>query len=148
MKFLMAQALAPNTKKTQDSYLKAWRRYADFAKVAMPVGGWHLAMFATSLVVEGRVRSADSLSNYVSAVRKYHHDLGMDCPTPSQFGPLDRIIKGLRNVSLRPVKKSRPITPTILLMPISRPHPFHLQNPFSVLFLNNAQCIKFPAHVI
>ena len=115
MKFLMAQALAPNTKKTQNSYLKAWRKYADFAKVAMPVGGWHLAMFATSLVVEGRVRSADSLSNYVSAVRKYHHDLGMDCPTPSQFGPLDRIIKGLRNVSLRPVKKSRPITPTILL---------------------------------
>ena len=142
MKFLMAQAKAPNTQKTQDSYLKAWKRYADFAKVAMPVGGWHLAMFATSLVVEGRVKSADSLANYVSAVRKYHHDLGMDCPTPSQFGPLDRIIKGLRKVSLRPVKKSRPITPTILLNflttrlpPPLCPYQHHILSTYKILSL-------------
>ena len=115
MKFLMSQAKAPSTKKTQSSQLKAWFRYADMANVALPVGGWHLAMFATSLVVEGRVKSADSLANYVSAVRGYHHDLGMNCPSPSEFGPLDKVIKGLRSVAIRPKKRSLPITPEILL---------------------------------
>ena len=85
MKFLMSMAKAPNTKKSQNSMLKAWFRYEQFAQVKIPVGGWHLAMFASSLVVEGRVTSAASLANYVSAVRGYHHDLGFDCPTPSQF---------------------------------------------------------------
>ena len=80
-----------------------------------PVGGWHLALFATQLVVEGRVRSANSLANYVSAVRSYHKELGSNCPTPSEFGPLDQVIKGLRRMSPRPIKRSRPITPEILL---------------------------------
>ena len=115
MKFLMSMARAPGTKKTQSSQLKAWFRYAEWANVSLPVGGWHLAMFATSLVVDGRVRSADSLANYVSAVRGYHSDLGMTCPTPSQFGPLNQVIKGLRKVAIRPIKRSLPITPTILL---------------------------------
>ena len=126
MKFLMSMAKAPNTKKSQNSMLKAWFRYEQFAQVKIPVGGWHLAMFASSLVVEGRVTSAASLANYVSAVRGYHHDLGFDCPTPSQFGPLDRVIKGLRKISIRPVKRSLPITPTILLnfLTTSLPSPF------------------------
>ena len=81
----------------------------------MPVGGWHLAMFATQLIVEGRVTSANSLANYVSAVRGYHRDAGETCPTPSQFGPLDRVIQGLRRLALRPVKRSLPITPQILM---------------------------------
>ena len=126
MRFLMSMAKAPNTKKSQNSMLKAWFRYEQFAQVKIPVGGWHLAMFATSLVVQGRVTSAASLANYVSAVRGYHHSLGMDCPTPSQFGPLDQIIKGLRRVSIRPIKRSLPITPTILVnfLQTSLPPPF------------------------
>ena len=134
MRFLMSMAKAPGTKKTQDSQLKSWFKYMDHAHVTLPVGGWHLAMYATSLVIEGRVRSADSLANYVSAVRGYHRDLGMDCPTPSQFGPLDRIIKGLRKVSLRPTKRSLPITPTILLNFLSTTLPF--------------PCCPFQAHIL
>ena len=114
MHFLMSQAKAPATKKTQSSQLKAWFKYADLVKATVPVGGWHLAAFATSLVVQGRVKSADSLANYVSAVRSYHHDLGLNCPSPSEFGPLSRVITGLRKVSIRPVKRSLPVTPTIL----------------------------------
>ena len=114
MFFLMSQAKAPATKKTQSSQLKAWFKYAELAKATVPVGGWHLAAFASSLVVQGRVKSADSLANYVSAVRSYHHDLGLDCPTPSQFGPLNRVITGLRKVAIRPTKRSLPVTPTIL----------------------------------
>ena len=142
MKFLMSQAKAPSTKKTQSSQLKAWHRYEDFAKITIPVGGWHLAMFATSLVVEGRVKSGASLANYISAVRGYHHDNGLDCPTPSQYGPLDSIMKGLRKVSLRPTKRSLPITPEILVnfLKTNLPPPFcpyeaHILTTYKILAL-------------
>ena len=115
MRFLMSKAKKPSTTKSQQSMLKTWHRYAFTNQVTLPVGGWHLALFATQVVREGRIKSADSLANYVSAVRSYHLDLGLDCPTPSQFGPLKRVIDGFRDVAQRPVKKSLPITPNILI---------------------------------
>ena len=114
-RFLMSQAKAPNTRRTNQSKLKPWFKFMETAKIVLPADGWDLARYATTLVVEGRVKSADSLANYVSAVRGYHRDLGLPCPTPTEFGPLDQVIKGLRKVSLRPVKRSLPITPEILL---------------------------------
>ena len=94
--------------------------------VSLPVGGWYLTLYATQLVVENRVKSADSLANYVSAVKGYHRDLGMDCVSPSQFGPLNRVIQGLRRAAQRPVKKSLPVTPPILinLLNTANPQPF------------------------
>ena len=69
MKFVMAHAKAPSTNRTQKFQLNAWFRYCQLAGIPrMPVGGWHLAAFTTSLIVDGRVKSADSLANYVSAV--------------------------------------------------------------------------------
>ena len=114
MKFLMSKAKAPSTQKTQNSMLKSWFRFAEENQVALPVGGWWLALFATDLVVRGQVTTADSLANYVSAVKQYHSDLGMDCPTPSQFGPLNRVIQGLRSAAQRPTRRSLPVTPQIL----------------------------------
>ena len=74
-----------------------------------------MAAYATQLVAEGRVKSADSLANYVSAVRSYLTDLVLDCPTPSQFGPLTQVISGLRRLAQRTIKRSLPVTPLILL---------------------------------
>ena len=116
MKWLMAQAKAKSTSKTDASMLRSWFRYCQLAQIPRhPVGGWHLAAYATSLVVDGRVKSADTLAQYVSAVRTYHTDLGENCPTPGQFGPLKRVIEGLRRTAKRPIKRSLPVTPTILL---------------------------------
>ena len=115
MRFLMSMAKAPNTTKTQNSQLKSWHRFAHKYDVSLPVGGWYLTLYATELVVEDRIKSADSLANYVSAVKGYHRDLGMDCVSPSQFGPLNRVIQGLRRAAQRPTRKSLPVTPTILL---------------------------------
>ena len=70
---------------------------------------------ATTLVADGRIKTAGSLAGYVSAVRQYHTDQGYECPTPSQFGPLKRVIDGLKRSAQRPIKKSWPITPTILM---------------------------------
>ena len=116
MKFIMSFAKAPSTNKTQMSQIKAWTRYCNKAQIpCMLVGGWHLSAFATTLIMEGRVKSADSLANYISAVRTYHKEFGFDCPTPSQFGPLDRVIKGLRRMAIRPIKRTLPITPVMLI---------------------------------
>ena len=126
MRFLMSKAKASSTTKSQQSMLKSWHKYAFANQVTMPVGGWHLAMYATQLTRDGRITSADSLANYISAVSAYHKDLGMKCPTPSEFGPLDRVIKGFRNTALRPTRKTLPVTPAILLnfLNTNLPHPF------------------------
>ena len=126
MKFVISHAKAPNKKKTTMSQLKSWFRYWQLAQIPrLPVGPWHVAMYATSLIVDGKVKSADLLANYVSAVRGYHRDNGYDCPTPSQFGPLQSVISGMRRLACRPVKKSLPITPRILLnfLRTVLPHP-------------------------
>ena len=115
MLFLMSKAKANNTIKTQSSQLKAWHKFMHTYNVTMPVGGWFLPLYATQLVAAGRVKSAASLANYVSAVRVYHSDLGMKCVAPSEFGPLNRVIQGLRRLAQRPVHKSLPVTPTILI---------------------------------
>ena len=122
----MSKAKAPNTSKAQQSMLKSWHRYAFRNQVTLPVGGWHLTMYIVELAGEGKIKSADSLANYASAVRGYHKDLGMICPSPSEFGPLDRVIKGFRNTALRPARKSLPITPAILLNFLNT----HLPPPF------------------
>ena len=115
MRFLMSKAKAPNTSKSQQSMLKSWHRYAFKNQVSLPVGGWHLTLYIVELAGEGKIKSADTLANYASAVRGYHKDLGMICPSPSEFGPLSRVIEGFRNTALRPTRKSLPITPAILL---------------------------------
>ena len=114
MKFLMSKAIAPNTHKTRNSMLKSWFAFAQANHISLPVGGWNLALYATDLVVSGRIKTSGSLENYVSAVKQYHSDLGMECPTPSEFGPLKRVIQGLRGLAQRPTHRSLPVTPEIL----------------------------------
>ena len=72
-------------------------------------------MYATKLVTKGRVKSADSLANYISAVQGSHEEMGMTYLTPSQFGTLKHIISGMRRIVQRPVKKSLPVSPVILI---------------------------------
>ena len=40
--------------------------------------------------------------------------IGLACPSPSQYDPLDMVIRGIRQVSQRPVKQSLPVTLVIL----------------------------------
>ena len=138
MRYLMSRAKAVSTTNTQNSMLKSWFRFAQVNQVALPVGGWWLAMYATQLVVDDRVTTADSLANYVSAVKQYHSDLGMDCPTPTQYGPLNRVIQGLRREAQRPTRKSLPITPDILFNLLNT----QIQTPFLPIDLQTLHIYK------
>ena len=40
--------------------------------------------------------------------------MGLICPSPSEYGPLLHIIRGVRRIAQRPVRKSLPVTPPIL----------------------------------
>ena len=81
----------------------------------MPVSGSQLVIYATWLTATGRVTSADSLKQYLSAVSSLHKWFALTCPTPTQYGPLQNVIQGFRRVAQRKVKKSLPVTPPILI---------------------------------
>jgi integrase len=71
-------------------------------------------LYATWLAASGRIKSADSLQHYVSAVRTLHTSMGLTCPSHSEYGPLLHVIRGVRRIAQRPVRKSLPVTPPIL----------------------------------
>ena len=116
MKFVQQHAWASNTLKSISS---EWRAFQEFCRLAnifwMPIEPWVLCFFAQWLVSSGRIKTRDSLAQYVSAVRTVHKYLEFpEIPTPSQFGPLDLILKGVRRLAMHKTKKSLPITPPIL----------------------------------
>ena len=113
--FLQRQAWAENSKATLKTESKAYFHYCSLARVnPIPADGPQLTLYATWLAASGRLRSADSIKQYVSAVSVIHKLEGKSCPTPSQYGPLDQVIRGFRRLAQRPVKKSLPVTPRIL----------------------------------
>ena len=87
----------------------------------MPASGDILCLFATWLFVSGKVHSAQSVRNYLSAVRTWHRGNGQDCTTPSSFAPLSLTIRGLERKFSTPVKQMAPITPNILLELVQYP---------------------------
>ena len=116
MRFVQQHAWAPNTLKAISSEWKAFKEFCRLANIEfLPIEPWVLCFFAMWLVSTGRVKTRDSLAQYVSAVRTVHRFLEFpDIPTPSQYGPLDLILKGVRRLAMHKSKKSLPVTPPIL----------------------------------
>ena len=96
-RILQQKAWATRTYASLKSEAKAWHTYCELANITpFPADGYQLTLFATWLVLSGCLKSADSVKQYVSAVSTLHKELGLSCPTPSQFGPLSQVIKGFR----------------------------------------------------
>ena len=113
--FIRQHAWAPNTRASLSSEWKAFYEYCHIANIKyLPVDGHQLMLYATWLAASGRIKSADSLAHYVSAVRTLHSSMGLSCPCPSEYGPLLHLIRGVRRLAQRPIRKSLPVTPIIL----------------------------------
>ena len=127
MRFVQRHAWAPNTIKAIASEWKAFKEFCRLANIFwLPIEAWVLCYFAMWLVTSGRVKSRDSLAQYVSAVRTVHKVLEFpDIPTPSQYGPLDMILKGVRRLAMHKTKKSLPVTPPILKNLLTSSVPSH-----------------------
>ena len=113
MRFVQQHAWAKNTLKSLGYEWRAFKLFCNLANVqTVPVENWVICFFAQWLISTGRVKTKGSLAEYVSAVRTV---LGMlnvkKVPTPSQYGPLDMILKGTRRLAQHRIKKSLPVTP-------------------------------------
>ena len=71
-------------------------------------------MYASWLVTTGRVKSAQTLANYLSCVSTLHKKEHLPCPVPSEYGPLKNLMTGFKRQAQRPIKRSLPITPSLL----------------------------------
>ena len=113
MKFVQQHAWAPNTLRSISSEWKAFVEFCMLANILfLPIEPWVLCFFAMWLVSTGRVKTRDSLAQYVSAVRTVHRRLEFpDIPTPSQYGPLDLILKGVRRLAMHKTRKIPPCNP-------------------------------------
>ena len=127
MKFVQQHAWAPNTFKTISS---EWRTFKVYCKEAgihtLPIPIYDICYYALWLSATGRIKTAGSLAQYVSAVRTVHKMLRLEeIPTPSQYGPLDMIMKGTRRIAQHKIKKSLPVSPPILKNLLNSSLPSH-----------------------
>ena len=127
MRFIQKHAWAPNTVKAISSEWKAFKEFCALANIIfLPVAPYVICFFAVWLIATGRVKTRGSLAQYVSAVRTVHVALDFpEIPTPSQYGPLDLILKGTRRLAMHKTKKSLPVTPPILLNLLNSTLPTH-----------------------
>ena len=85
-----------------------------YGVIAFPATGSDLVDYSAWLILTGRINTAGSLRQYLSNVRSLHKEQGLICPTPTEFGPLEFVVKGVERRFAAPTKKSLPITPEIL----------------------------------
>ena len=114
MKHVVANAWAPWTRKTLTSQAKAFKQFAEEAEILyLPLTGEEVCLYAIWLYVVRGLRAPKSILCYLSAVRTLHRRLGLDCVTPTSYGPLGQVVSGLKRLLQHRVKKASPITPTI-----------------------------------
>ena len=115
MRILQSMAWSSRTCKALNSEKKAFFKFADEADIQeLPLTGDDLCLFAVWLWVIRGLKSPQSVKSYLSAVRTMHRRIGLDCPTPTSYGPLGQTLSGLARQSQHQVKKALPVTPTIL----------------------------------
>ena len=109
MQWLMMNAWADSTKKALSTEYKAFKSYCRLFNIwSLPVTGHQLALYATWLLSSGRLKSTGSLQQYLLAVRTLHRRIGLDCPTPKSYGPLDMVVRGFRRSAKRPIHRPSP----------------------------------------
>ena len=138
MQWLMMNAWADSTKKALSTEYKAFKAYCRIANIwTLPVTGHQLAVYAVWLLSSGRLKSTGSLLQYLSAVRTLHRRIGLDCPTPKSYGPLDMVVRGSRRSAKRPVHRTLPVNPQN-----PQVHPEH--HPHRSSFCNKLQIAHCP----
>ena len=115
MRILQSMAWSSRTCKALNSEKKAFFKFAEEADIPeLPLTGDDLCLFAVWLWVIRGLKSPQSVKSYLSAVRTMHRRIGLDCHTPTSYGPLGQTLAGLARKSQHQVKKALPVTPTIL----------------------------------
>ena len=94
--------------------MKAFFRFCDeMGIVGFPPSPDQVRLYAVWLVLSVCSR-ADSLRQYLSALRVYAARLGHWVPSPSEYGPLLAVVRGTARTFAGPVRRSRAVSPEIL----------------------------------
>ena len=113
---IVAHAWAPRTRKTLSCQARAFKKFARLADIdSLPLTGEQVCHYAIWLYAIRGLKAPKSIQGYLSAVRTLHRKLGLDCVTPTSYGPLGIVMDGLKRKLQHRVKKARPITPPILV---------------------------------
>ena len=129
---LRAMAWASSTVKSLNSRQKAYVQFCEnYNIVPIPASPEDLSLFATWLVASERIKSADSIRQYLSAVRTMHRANGSDCVTPKSNHLLDTAVRGIARMLAKPPKRMAPITPGILHHITSFPSVFPESSPWA-----------------
>ena len=105
---------AESTKKTRSAQMRAYFRFADEMGLAdFPPSAEECRLYAVWLMVSVCSR-ADSLRQYLSALRVYAARRGHWVPSPTEFGPLLAVVRGAARRFPGPSRRSDPVTPAIL----------------------------------
>ena len=112
---LQSFAWAKSTKKALNSEQKTFISFCSLYQIdELPVDGDTLVLYAAYLVLSGRLKSVGSVKQYLSAVSTLHKMFGLECHTPSSYGPLRFTVTGIQRIISRPKRRMLPITPQIL----------------------------------
>ena len=105
---------ADSTKKTRSSQIKAYYKFAaDMGITDFPPTADETRLYAAWLLLTTCSR-ADSARQYLSALRVYAARLGHWVPAPSEYGPLQAVVKGAARRFPGPSRRSDPVSPAIL----------------------------------
>ena len=112
---MMSFAYAETTKRSLNSQQKSFVEFCELHSLSdWPAKPDTLVVYAAHLIQSGRIKSRSSIRQYLSAVRTLHKMFGRECVTPSTYGPLDLIVKGIDRGFTEPSKTRLPITVQIL----------------------------------
>ena len=124
-----------NTKQTIKNKDYQWNVFTDFCslfgEIPIPVSNDTLVRYCVYLIVQ-RNCCPGTVRNHLSNIRRYHKlYLNIDIPSPSQYPPLDAVIKGGAKYLGRTVKQKFPVTANILTaLVITLP----VDSPFKTLY--------------
>ena len=119
-------AWAKSTVKALNSRQKA---FLDFCllydRVPIPADPNTLSLFAVWLVASERIKSANSIPQYLSSVRTLHRANNSDCVTPKSSPELEFALAGISRHLSKPPRRMSPITPQLLQHLLSFPPTDH-----------------------
>ena len=115
MRLLLTQSLAPTTRATYSSEVKAFLRFASLynrlghTRNPLPTSQETLMLFTTYLTHN---LSPASIKMYLCAIRNFHLEQGFPDPTAEALG-LQRLMRGIRRTYGTPRDSRLPITPNL-----------------------------------
>ena len=111
---LQNNRIAPATKKTRSTQLKAFDEFADLMNIVqLPPSPEEVTRWASWLMLTKCTRES-SLRQYLSALKVHFNQLNMWVPAPREYGPLGAVVDGAKRCFPGPIRRSLPITVPIL----------------------------------